>query len=64
MSMHQHALQTAVSLYESGTYTLSMAAQQAGVEESRLLDCLARRGVETDGHVPEDVKARGRAAAD
>ncbi len=62
--MHTHALETAVTLYESDTYTLSMAAQQAGVEESRLVDCLARRGIDTTGAVPEDVKAAGRAAAD
>ncbi|WP_255150294.1 hypothetical protein [Halorarius halobius] len=62
--MHQHALQTAMSLYESGTYTLEMAAQQAGVEESRLLDCIARRGIETGEHLPEQVRERQRVAAD
>lgn len=62
--MHQHALATAASLYESGTYTLSMAATQAGVDESRLLDCLARRGVDVDATLPAHSRAGGRAAAD
>lgn len=62
--MHQHALETAASLYESGTYTLSMAATQAGVDESKVLDCLARRGVDVDGTLPERSDAAGRAAAD
>jgi predicted HTH domain antitoxin len=62
--MHQHALETAASLYESGTYTLSMAAQQAGVDESRLLDALARRGVEVPDLSPQDLRAANRAAAD
>jgi predicted HTH domain antitoxin len=62
--MHQHALETAASLYESGTYTLSMAATQAGVDESRVLDCLARRGVDVEGTLPERPEAGGRAAAD
>lgn len=62
--MHQHALETAASLYESGTYTLSMAATQAGVDESRVLECLARRGVDVDGVSPERPGAGGRAAAD
>jgi predicted HTH domain antitoxin len=62
--MHQHALETAASLYESGTYTLSMAATQAGVDESRVLECLARRGVDVDGVSLERPGAGGRAAAD
>lgn len=62
--MHQHALETAASLYESGTYTLSMAATQAGVDESQVLDCLARRGVDVDGPLLERSDRIGRAAAD
>ncbi|WP_255196623.1 hypothetical protein [Halorarius litoreus] len=62
--MHQHALETALSLYESGTYTLEMAARQAGVEESRLLDSIARRGIEAGEHLPEGVRERRRVAAD
>jgi len=62
--MHQHALETAASLYESGTYTLSMAATQAGVDESQVLDCLARRGVDVEATVPERPRAGGRIAAD
>ncbi|WP_435195419.1 DUF7317 family protein [Natronomonas sp. EA1] len=46
--MHQHALETALTLYESGTYTLETAARQAGVEPTRLRDCLARRGLGVD----------------
>jgi len=62
--MHTHALETALTLYESDTYTLSMAAQQAGVEESRLVDCLARRGIDTTETAPEDADTAGRAIAD
>lgn len=62
--MHQHALQTALSLYESGTYTLETAARQAGVAESRLHECLARRGLEADEHVATVGRERGRVAAD
>ena len=61
--MRQHALQTAMTLYEGGTHTLEMAARQAGVEERRLRDCLARRGI--DGF-PSTVTSedRQRVAAD
>lgn len=62
--MHQHALQTALSLYESGTYTLETAARHAGIEESRFLDCIARRGIDVDEQVPEGVRRRRQVAAD
>lgn len=62
--MHQHALETAVALSASETYTVSMAAKRAGVEESRLADCLARRGFDTDGFRPKDLKAAARARAE
>lgn len=61
--MHQHALQTAMSLYESGTYSLEMAARQAGIDETRLLDSVARRGLEA-GEYTEVVRERRRVAAD
>ena len=62
--MHRHALETAVALYGSETYTVSMAAQRAGVDESRLADCLVRRGFDPGEDRPTDVRAAGRAAAD
>jgi len=62
--MHRHALETAVALYGTETYTVSMAAQQAGVDETRLADCLARRGIDTGEHRSEDVAAADRATAD
>lgn len=62
--MHMHALQTAVSLYESGTYTLETAARQAGVAETRLHKCLARRGLEADDRVATLGRERDRVAAD
>ncbi|MFB6117623.1 hypothetical protein [Halosegnis sp.] len=62
--MHRHALETAVALYGSETYTVSMAAQQAGIDEARLADCLARRGLDTGEYRPEDLKTAGPAAAD
>lgn len=61
--MRQHALQTALTLFESGTYTLEMAARQAGVEETRLRDSLARRGLGPDDDL-EAVRERPRVAAD
>jgi predicted HTH domain antitoxin len=62
--MHQHALQTAMSLYESGTLTLETAARQAGVEKTRLVDSLARRGREAPERSAERGRERRRVAAD
>ena len=62
--MHRHALEAAVALYGSETYTVSMAARQAGVDESRLADCLARRGIDTGEYRPEDMTTADRATAD
>lgn len=61
--MRQHALQTALTLYESGTYTLELAARQAGIEETRLRDGLARRGLAAGDGV-ETVGERHRLTAD
>jgi predicted HTH domain antitoxin len=61
--MRQHALQTAMTLYESGTYTLEMTARQAGVEERRLRDCLARRGIDVSDSTVT-FEDRQRVAAD
>ena len=62
--MHQHALQTAMSLYESGTLTLETAARQAGVDETRLRHSLSRRGLEVGSPATETVRERQRVAAD
>lgn len=61
--MRRHALQTALTLYESGTYSLETAASQAGVAEPRLRTCLARRGIEV-GESGVPLRDRQRVAAD
>lgn len=61
--MKQHAVETALTLYESGTYTLETAARQAGTTPARLRDSLARRGIDVGDLSPEQVR-RARVAAD
>ena len=43
--MHQHAVQTAIALCESGTLTLDQAARQAGTSPERLQRTLRSYGV-------------------
>jgi predicted HTH domain antitoxin len=43
--MHQHAVQTAITLCESGTLTLDQAARQAGTTPDRLQRTLRTYGV-------------------
>ncbi len=42
--MKQHALRTAMELYESGTLELGTAASQAGVSADRLRHAVLRAG--------------------
>lgn len=44
--MHTHALTTAMTLYQSGTLTLSQAATRAGRSESELVAALHQHGIE------------------
>ncbi|ADQ65733.1 hypothetical protein C499_11041 [Halogeometricum borinquense DSM 11551] len=44
--MHTHALTTAMTLYQSGTLTLSQAATRAGRSEEALVSALHQHGVE------------------
>ncbi|MFT4910029.1 MAG: hypothetical protein ACI9TI_001197 [Natronomonas sp.] len=56
--MHQHALRTAMTLYEGGTLDLSTAANQAGVSPDRLRRAVQRAG----GSVPTPEVDAGRVA--
>ncbi len=42
--MKQHALQTAMALYEGGTLDLGTAARQAGISPDRLQRAVRRAG--------------------
>lgn len=42
--MKQHTLQTALTLYQSGTQDLETAARQAGISQDRLLRAAERLG--------------------
>ena len=50
--MKQHALRTAMTLYEDGTLDLSTAANQAGIPAERL-----RRAVRRTGESPPTATA-------
>ena len=56
--MQQHALRTAMTLYEAGTLDLSTAASQAGVSPDRLRRAVRRAG----GSVPTPGMDAGRVA--
>ncbi|MFC6827022.1 DUF7317 family protein [Halopelagius fulvigenes] len=43
--MHTHALTTAMTLYRSGTLSLSEAAARAGRSEAELLAALKQHGI-------------------
>ncbi|MFA9517633.1 UPF0175 family protein [Halopenitus sp. H-Gu1] len=43
-----HGLSTALTLYDSGTLTLSQAASRAGIDESEFLEQLERHGIDVD----------------
>ena len=44
--MHTHALTTAMTLYQSGTLTLSQAATRAGRSEAELVAALQKHGID------------------
>ncbi|SFR32958.1 DUF7317 family protein [Halogeometricum limi] len=44
--MHTHALTTAMTLYKSGTLTLSQAATRAGRSEAELVVVLHQHGID------------------
>jgi hypothetical protein len=56
--MKQHALRTAVTLYEGGTLDLQTAASRAGVPPERLRRAVHRTG----GSVPTGEVERDRVA--
>lgn len=43
--MQHHALQTALTLYSGGTFTLEQAADHAGMTPSRMAACLEARDI-------------------
>lgn len=54
--MAHHGLSTALTLYDSGTLTLSQAASRAGIDEGDLLEQLERHGID----VSESERSAGR----
>ena len=54
-AMHTHALTTVMTLYQSGTLTLSQAATRAGRSEAELVAALHQHGIEL--HDEADVTA-------
>ncbi|MFC6613402.1 UPF0175 family protein [Halopenitus salinus] len=55
--MALHGLATALTLYDSGTLTLSQAASRAGIGETEFIAQLERRGIEVS---ESDRSARKR----
>ncbi|WP_380681270.1 UPF0175 family protein [Salinigranum sp. GCM10025319] len=43
--MHTHALTTALTLYRSGTLSLTQAAHRAGCSEREMVRTLSRHGI-------------------
>jgi predicted HTH domain antitoxin len=43
--MHTHALTTALTLYRSGTLSLTQAAHRAGCSEREMVRALGRHGI-------------------
>lgn len=62
--MTQHAVRTALALYESGTYTLEAAARHAGQRPEGFRDALLSLGVAVDDLPAEPARTRARIAAD
>lgn len=60
--MHTHALNTAMTLYQSGTLSLSEAAARAGRSERELVVALKRHGIsvrdESETTVPAGTSSR------
>ena len=63
MSMHQHAVRTAATLYSEGSLTLDAAAKQAGVTPARLERSVRRFGLPTATRTTE-TRETVRVAAD
>ena len=62
--MTQHAVRTALALYESGTYTLEAAARHAGQRPEGFRHALRTLGVDVDEPATETGRRRTRVAAD
>ncbi|CAI50105.1 uncharacterized protein NP_4028A [Natronomonas pharaonis DSM 2160] len=60
--MNQHAMRTAMALYENGTLTAEAAARQAGVSVDRLKRAVRRAGGSTPS--PTVDSGRPRVSAD
>jgi len=53
--MRQHAVRTAMTLYQGGTLSLESAADYAGLEEGAMRRRLERRGFDVPTGEPERV---------
>lgn len=65
--MSSHGLTTALTLYRSGTLTLSTAAARAGLSEAEFRTALHRRGIdvrETEAETPDLAETSRSARAD
>ncbi|MFB6192445.1 MAG: hypothetical protein ABEI11_03895 [Haloarculaceae archaeon] len=62
--MTQHAVRTALTLYQSGTYTLETAARHAGRSPETLRRELLSLGVDVGELAAEPARERARIAAD
>lgn len=62
--MTQHAVRTALTLYQSGTYTLETAARHAGRSPEALRKELLSLGVDVEEPPAESARRRTRIAAD
>ncbi|CCC41695.1 DUF7317 family protein [Haloquadratum walsbyi] len=49
--MYTHRLMTALTLYQSGTLTLSQAASHAGQSQDTFITTLQRRGIPIREHI-------------
>jgi len=58
--MQQHALQTAITLYQGGTLDIETAAKKAGISPDRLQRAVERAGgtLATPAAEPERVSVR------
>ncbi|WP_318567904.1 UPF0175 family protein [Salinigranum marinum] len=61
--MHTHALTTALTLYRSGTLSLTQAAHRAGCSESEMVRSLGRHGIAVREAFVSHAAAKNRSAS-
>jgi predicted HTH domain antitoxin len=63
--MHTHALTTALTLYRSGTLSLTQAAHRAGCSEQEMVRSLGRHGIAVrESFAPRAASENRSASAD